>query len=343
MPDDVVALGGEQDGNDEGDGVCDARKAHIAQRANAKRRDRAGEPDRRGERIRVEDLLEGKGFRIAREVVIFECETVGEGRTMRRVAADHFDERPAVHRLPEEIRQQHERRQRDGAQRVLREHDVAPPGDEQPADRGDDEQRHRIFGVRTQRDRDRQRGPEVRQRCRRRAQDPYGEIDRRSPEKGLKRRRRQRRAEQKIRGKKQRRQPREELRKAAAAELFGQHRAEIDGPGGGKNRQRAQRQQLVSSGRGEPGGDGNERRLVDVTPRQVLRTGDEVELVAEVAVSPGRRAVQQQGRRRAGPPRSCRPASENQQTEGKAADARPYPRAEGDVPIPPNSAVRQRA
>ena len=45
---------------------------------------------------------------------------------------------------------------------------------------------------------------------------------------------------------------------------------EINGSAGGQNWKCPQRYQLISGGGGEPGRDGDERGLIDVTPCQML-------------------------------------------------------------------------
>ena len=63
--------------------------------------------------------------------------------------------------------------------------------------------------------------------------------------------------------------------------------ANVDGKRGGKHRQQTQRDQLVSERTREPRRKRDERRLIDVPPREMLRAGDEVQLVAKVSVAPG--------------------------------------------------------
>ena len=88
------------------------------------------------------------------------------------------------------------------------------------------------------------------------------------------------------------------MREAPAAEEADEFDDECDGERGGEDRQNTKREQRVTERLREPRRERDERWLIDVTPREMLRAGDEVQLVPEVTVAARRRDVQNESEKR---------------------------------------------
>ena len=85
------------------------------------------------------------------------------------------------------------------------------------------------------------------------------------------------------------------MREAPAAELARQGAGEHDETGTGERRQKADPQyRIAEQSPSQPGLQRRERRHVDVSPRQVLAAGEEVQLVDEQPVDAGGCQVHEQ-------------------------------------------------
>ena len=95
----------------------------------------------------------------------------------------------------------------------------------------------------------------------------------------------------------ERRQAGEELREEPAAEAPRHRAGERDEGRRGEHRQDPHGQRRGAEVAGDPGVDGDERRLIDVAPVEVLPAGEEVELVAEETVLADADEVRGRGQR----------------------------------------------
>ena len=243
----------------------------------------AGQPDRRGERTDEQDLLQQIGERIIGDVAAIDGARV------------ELQERPAVDLLPDEVGQHDEQRQPGGDPGAGAGQDAALAGQAQPDRRGDQEESDAVFVEEGNARDGAERAPGRQTRPPDRVDQDEG---RGQPGQGLQGVSREGLRDTQEHRRDQHGQASQPAREQAAAEPPGRLGAQ-------------DRQRCCGQGRDEPQADqavaeqfplgaheeGQEGRLIDIAQGQMLATGDEIELVAEIVVATADPDMKRQGRR----------------------------------------------
>ena len=213
-----------------------------------------------------------------------ERDRVARTRVLLAQRPAHRQRRPAVVRLPEQVGHPQQdgdagASQRYGLPSTLQRRSTTKPGEQR-----DDEEQDRVLGVERDADDEADEEPQALVAG---AQDAQHEQhDQRPAEQVVDRRTGEVRDDQERRDGEEER--RERLGEAAAAQLAGRQAGEHHGRRESQRREQAEAEERVTEQASrEPHERDAQRRLVHVAPRQVLGRGDEIELVAVVAVTAG--------------------------------------------------------
>jgi hypothetical protein len=273
----VVGLGASRHERAEEDDERPRGEAERPRTRVEKKEDDAGEPERKRQRMDDLDLAPDELRHRDRLMLV-----------QARIA-QHLERRPAVIDLPEDVREHDESRERRAPERPLREEQSPLSCEEKPGDEGDREERHGVLVEEPDSDDDADREPESRI-------VPPDHADRepgaRRPEERLQRVHGEEAVEPEVDRRHEDREGGDDLREPTATQLARYSPGEEHEERARERRRETDRVERVPEQ--EPRDlrhRGDERRMVDVAPGEMIPAGDEVQLVDPVAVAAAQRDV----------------------------------------------------